>query len=328
MSLLHSDVDRCDMAHDFLLMCAPLQGFTDVAFRHYHAAMFSADNVHPVYFTPFLRIESGAVRNRDIKELLSPLNENHTIVPQIIFRDSEEFRMLVDTLSEHGHANIDLNLGCPHIPQVKKGRGAGMLGRPDVLREISAMMSDEYKHINFSLKMRLGISDPYKWHDVAEIIQSMPLTHVTLHPRTAVQQYSGDIDLVQSCSFVSEITHPVIFNGNILCPADIDAVRDRIPDISGVMVGRGLLIRPSLFTEWIDGEEWPDSRRRESVLSLHDGIFKYYSSSLTGGDGQLLSKIKPFWEYWGVNFNRKEVKKILKSGSLGAYLDAIAVLRK
>ncbi|MDE7396812.1 MAG: tRNA-dihydrouridine synthase family protein [Muribaculum sp.] len=316
------------MTRDFLLMCAPLQGFTDVAFRHYHAAMFSIGDDCPIYYTPFLRVESGTVRSRDIKELLSPLNANHNLVTQIIFRSPDEFRLLVDTITGYGFTAIDMNLGCPHIPQVKKGRGAGLLEKPEVLREIQSIILNEYPNIKFSLKMRLGISDATGWRDIADIIQKMPLTHITLHPRTAVQQYSGDLDFDQARSFVSEIGHPVIFNGNILCPADIDAVRDTIPDIAGVMVGRGILMRPSLFSEWIGGEVWSDDRVREAILSLHDGIFEYYASVLTGGNTQILTKIKPIWEYFGVNFDRKLVKKILKSGRIESYREAVDMLRR
>lgn len=309
----------------FLLMSAPLQGFTEAPFRHFHSEIYGEKQSHVTYYTPFLRVERGVVRFRDLRDAVSPLNANHNPVPQIIFRDAAEFSMLVDELRSTGHNRIDLNMGCPFIPQVRKGRGAGMIGRTDALREIAILMS-AMTETEFSIKMRLGIDSPSEWRDMIGVINEMPLRHVTVHPRTASQQYSGALHVDEFRSFVEECRHPVVFNGDIVAPEQIDGLCTRLPGLAGVMAGRGLLMRPSLFAEWRERREWTRDERVAGLLKLHSKVFDHYCSTLTGGDAQILTKIKPMWDYFGAEFDRKAVKKIVKAGSMANYRIAVTQL--
>ena len=312
---------------DFRLMAAPLQGFTESPFRHFHAEIYGTGAMNVTYFSPFLRLEKGDVRPRDMREISTPLNGNHQFIPQIIFKNPEEFTLLVDKIKSAGHTSIDLNMGCPFVPQVRKGRGAGMLSHPDVIEEIGNLMA-EMPDITFSLKMRLGTDSPKEWQPLVDIINRMPLEHVTIHPRTASQQYGGELHTDEFSEFSSALIHPVIFNGDITTPSMIDSLRERHPSIKGIMAGRGLLMRPSLFNEWTENREWSREERIEKLLQLHNAIFNHYRSTLTGGDAQVLSKIKPMWEYFGADFDRKPVKKILKANSLTNYTTAISSLTR
>lgn len=56
-------------------------------------------------------------------------------------------------------------------------------------------------------------------------------------------------------AFASKLRHPVIYNGEVSSPDEIAVISAAY---AGVMVGRGLLARPSLFAEYRaggDGEE-------------------------------------------------------------------------
>ena len=120
------------MEKDFKLMVAPLQGLTEAAWRKVHFDMFGASQRYVEYFTPFIRVEKGNVRARDFRDFTSELNQGMKLTPQIIFRNKEEWRMLVEALADAGARRIDMNMGCPFPPQVVKGRGAGMLAHPDM----------------------------------------------------------------------------------------------------------------------------------------------------------------------------------------------------
>lgn len=309
----------------FKVMCAPVQGFTESPFRHYHSMLYGCPEVPLTYFTPFLRMERGEVRRRDLRELSSELNDGHDLVPQIIFRGTEEFVKLTAIVRDAGFGAVDLNLGCPFPPQVNKGRGAGMLADPMRLQEVCRAM-EQFPDMKFSAKMRLGVSSPDEWGEALRILGDAPLTHITLHPRTAAQVYGGELHPAEALRFIHASAHSVIFNGDILTPEAIDKVRADYPGIAGVMIGRGLLIRPSLVAEWSGGEEWSVARRRSRLLELHDRIFTHLSETLTGGDTQILMKVKPLWEYFGAEFDRKQTKKIKKAGTLQRYRQAIAEL--
>lgn len=303
---------------DIKIFAAPLQGYTEAPWRSSHSRLFGGIDE---YFTPFLRVEKGEIRHRDLRDVLSPLNEDINTTPQIIIGTTDEFRLLADTLTEKGFDRIDINLGCPFPPQVHHGRGAGAIKRTEFLEAIADEMSRR-PHISFSIKMRLGATSPDEWRTAMPIINRMPLCHVTLHPRIASQQYRGELNYGEVSSFAAECAHPLIFNGEIHSTDDILKLRGHFPSIAGVMLGRGLLARPSLAAEYRSGTEFSAEELTRGILSLHESVYMTTAPSLCG-DAQILAKMKPFWDYAGANINRKAVKAIIKARTAPAYLEAV-----
>ena len=300
------------MDNQFKLMAAPLQGLTEAPWRSVHFRLFGEEQGDVEYFTPFIRVEKGEVRKRDMRDYTSDLNAGLRFTPQIIFRDAEEWRMLVDALAEAGAARIDMNMGCPFPPQVRKGRGAGMLAHPDMVEEIAKAMEGYADSIDFSVKMRLGVNDASESLSLVDILNSMKLRHITVHPRTATQQYKGELQLDAVDGFTSRLTHPVVFNGEVSSPSDIEKLTLRY---DGVMVGRGLLRRPTLFAEYRSGGELTAEERNEAFLSLIGRTASVLEQRLSGAT-QLKDKMKPYWEYVPETLDRKTVKLGRKNGIL------------
>lgn len=315
------------MTNDNLtIFAAPLQGYTDAAWRNIHSRTESVDT----YFTPFLRVEKGKMRYQDVKALNSPLNKNVKLIPQIIFRDTEEFLILVNSVKDAGFSQIDLNLGCPFPPQVRHGRGAALLRRPDLLREIAEVMRNEFPDIRFSAKMRLGIDDGNEWEKISDAINLLPLSFLTVHPRIAAQQYGGELLMEQFNRIYATSSHPIVYNGDILTTEDAKVIIERYPDIHAIMIGRGLIGNPSLADEIRQeisgGVKSDDSVRRRKMLDIHSQLYQYYRDTLCG-DTQILSKIKPFWDYAEPLFGRKSLKAIKKATSTQKYEAAVSSLQ-
>lgn len=216
---------------------APLQGYTGPEWRHLHASMFGGVDR---YCSPFLRVEKGTARPKDVRAI-SVTDGTPDVLPQILFRDIDEFRILTDAVIGAGHTAVDLNLGCPFPPQVKHGRGAALLRKPGLLGAVAEEMRTRYPQMTFSVKMRLGVSEPDEWLAVMPQLTRMPLSHIAVHPRVATQQYGGDLRLDEFGEFLTASPHPVIYNGDILSPTDYGTVTDRFPTLTGIMIGRGLL---------------------------------------------------------------------------------------
>lgn len=303
------------------LYLAPLQGYTDAPFRNFHSAIFGKIDG---YFSPFLRWEKGEPARRTLRDILSPMNDWLNFVPQIIFKDCDEFRRLSDALKEAGFNRIDLNMGCPFPPQVKKGRGAGFLQRIDEMEKVAKVICDD-STIGYSVKMRLGVERQDEWQSVAPIMKELSLAHVTIHPRTAREQYKGDLHLDEFQRLAEALSKPIIFNGEIHTPDDISAVVARWPWLDGVMAGRGVLARPSLFAEWLAAEEWDESMRLAKLLQLHDALYSHYKPLLCG-DSQLLARMKTFWDY--SELPHRPLKRILKSNRIEDYEAAVRELRR
>lgn len=309
---------------NFSVYSAPIQGLTELPWRHFHREIYG-DGV-TAYHTPFLRVERSEVRQRDVKALESDMNTAIPLVPQIIMRDLHEMAMLVDKVTVAGYTTIDINMGCPFPPQVHHGRGAGMIGRRDLLEALGEEMRSRYPHVHFSLKMRLGVEDPAEWRGSIDLINRMPLKRLTVHPRTARQQYSGELYMEEFGELLRASAHPVVYNGDLLTPADITRIREEYPEVKGVMIGRGLFSRPSIVAEWREGAEWDPRTRAERMLQLHSLLYDYYTGRVSG-DGQLMGKLKPFWDYLeGVD--RRTLKMMKKAVTIRKYDEAVAALER
>lgn len=306
------------------IFAAPLQGLTEAPWRIAHAALPGGVDE---YFAPFSRVEKGAVRRRDLIDYNADAHStDHIVTPQAIFRDADELRIIIDSLVDAGARSIDLNMGCPFPPQVKKGRGAGIIGRVDELEKVAKLIA-AIPEIAFSVKMRLGVHSHDEWRESIDVVNDMPLRHVTLHPRTAKMQYSGALLYDQFGDFTESCCHPLIFNGDLLTLEDIETTINRFPSISGVMLGRGLLGRPLLAAEFRSAMQIPDEQQLKMLLLIHDAMLETYSKNLTGGAHQVLQKIKPFWTYATELIPRHIAKAIHKSSSLEKYLTAVNTLR-
>lgn len=303
------------------LYFAPVQGHTDAAYRHFHHNVYGSDLT---YYTPFIRLEKDGVRPRDLKDLNSDLNDGIKLVPQIIFRNKEELNSLIDILKVNGVTEIDLNMGCPFPLQTGHGRGAATIANEELAQNVKAAV-EANEDINFSVKMRLGLNVPDEWQSLLPVLNTVNLKHIALHPRVAKQQYGGEINLSQFEKFLSESKNPVVFNGDLITPAKMKETYEKYPKIEGLMVARGALRRPSIFSEFTEGKEWPKEKRLEKMLEFHRLLFHHYSQVLCG-DAQILSKIRPFWEYAEEEIGRKAWKLIKKATNMAKYQTAVATI--
>lgn len=60
---------------------APLQGYTEVFYRNAHAACFGGIDT---YYTPFVRLEKGGFRHRDVRGIEPGNNQVPHLIPQLI----------------------------------------------------------------------------------------------------------------------------------------------------------------------------------------------------------------------------------------------------
>lgn len=300
---------------------APLQGYTDAIYRTMHNKVFGGINC---YYSPFIRLEKGEVRQKDIKDILPENNENINLVPQIIVNSNEEFLKLTESVCNLGYKRIDINMGCPFPLQTKKGRGAAILQNTKHLEDIVESINS-INDIDFSIKMRLGMDSAEDAKGALEIINKAKLHHITIHPRIAKQQYKGEIDYQTFDYIYQNCLHPIIYNGDILSQEDIYNIINIYPKIEGIMIGRGLLAKPYLAMELNKTIRLSVSERLSMIMKLHDAIYDHYSSVMQG-EHQLLLKMKTFWEYLDEEIGKKPYKAIKKSVNIKKYELAIRLI--
>ncbi len=296
---------------------APLQGYTEDAYRRLHHELCAGADE---YYTPFVRVENGEVRAKDLRDLKPENNEGVPVTPQVIARDGSELHTLLEVILPMGYQRIDINMGCPFPLQTRHGRGAGLLPHPDKVEEIGEVVR-QHDGVAFSVKMRLGLASSHDWEDVLPILNDMPLRHITLHPRIASLQYKGETDMAAFEAFATACKHPLIYNGDVTSFSQIRRLEERY-DLAGIMLGRGLLARPTLAAEYKAGAELPPDERRTIVRQLHDRLLAHYEHVIPG-ESQRLQKVRTFWDFMEEELGRKMWKKLMKAGNMKNYLASL-----
>jgi nifR3 family TIM-barrel protein len=175
--------------------------------------------------------------------------------------------------------HIDLNFGCP-VPKVtRKGGGAALPWKRDLLRSVLRAAVGAAGQVPVTMKMRKGIDDDHLTYlDAGRIAEDEGVAAVALHGRTAAQAYSGQADWAAVARLKETVTSvPVLGNGDVWEAADaLRMMRDTGCD--GVVVGRGCLGRPWLFRALdrafagLPDEIGPDLGEVAGVMRRHAGL--------------------------------------------------------
>lgn len=170
--------------------------------------------------------------------------------------------------------HIDMNFGCPAAKVTRKGGGAAVPAKPNLLRAImrEAVRAATPYGIPVSAKFRMGIDeDLMTYRTTGLIAQDEGIASVALHARTAEQHYSGQARWEAIADLKQIVTGiPVLGNGDIWTAQDaLDMMKATGCD--GVVVGRGCLGRPWLFGDLVSalrGEEVQPARRLGWVVEV------------------------------------------------------------
>jgi len=304
----------------YKILFAPLQGCTDYCYRNAFEQVFgSVDS----YYTPFIRIERKEIRTRDIVGIKPENNHVPNLVPQILADTKADFHQLMSVVSENGYKKVDVNLGCPFPLIAHKQKGAGMLPCPDKVEEMLSSVAD-YPDVSFSVKMRLGMDSQEECLALLPIFEKLGVSQIAMHARLGTQQYKGDVDMDAFARFYDACSLPLVYNGDVRSVEDIERITSRFPKLAGVMVGRGLLAHPELAMEYAKDVCLSETERLDRYRQLHDLVYGAYRERLKGGDVQVVSKMKDFWEYFYPEMDRKRRKAIKKATSVEKYEDAVS----
>ena len=110
---------------------APLEGVTGSEFRRAHHRWFPGVDA---YYMPFLSpTQDHVFTQRELRNVLPEHNQGFRAVPQLLTKNPEDFLWCAGELAAMGYDEVNLNLGCPSGTVTAKGKGAGMLARPEEL---------------------------------------------------------------------------------------------------------------------------------------------------------------------------------------------------
>jgi len=226
-----------------VLALAPMQDVTDLAFMTLMARYGGPD----VYWTEYLRVHSVSTPE---KWIVQSINENATgrpIIAQIIGNDIPALIRTAKFLEKLPIAAVDLNLGCPAPVVYKKCAGGGLLREP---RRVDALLGAlrEAVTIPFTVKTRIGFDDPQVFAELLPIFARHSLDLLTVHARTVLEMYRSEVHYDFIARAVTAMPCPVLANGNVHSAAKAAEVL-RLTGARGLMIGRGAIRNPWLFTQ-------------------------------------------------------------------------------
>lgn len=300
---------------------APMEGVTGYIYRNACQEWFGdADE----YMAPFLSNRELTPKER--KDILPDNNTTLRLIPQILTNQTEYFLQTAKMLQDYGYTEVNLNLGCPSGTVVAKGRGAGMLKDPASLQAFLEQIF-ESSPLPISLKTRVGMEDPREWPVLLDIYNQYPVKELIVHPRLRRQMYKGVPDLECFEQAVKEAKARLCYNGDITSRESFGQIRERFPEISSFMLGRGLIARPWLIRELKTGMPVPEEEIRKRMCGFHQTLLTAYADYMDG-DRNVLFKMKEIWCYLGETFIGvdKELKRIRKTNSLMEYRQAAEVI--
>jgi len=165
----------------------------------------------------------------------------------------EELTWASGLVEERGASFVDLNLGCPIDRFTRLGLGASLGRQPGRVRRLVEAMKIGATRIPVTVKIRLGWDDEHRnYLDVARAAVDGGADAIVVHGRTRDARYRRAADWDAVGEVTRAVPVPVIGNGDILFPHEIDAGRQRA-GCAAVMAARGVLIKPWLFREMTDG---------------------------------------------------------------------------
>ena len=234
---------------------APLAGWSDLPFRLLCRELGAA-----VCCTEMVSAKGLVYGGRNTEELLattSPEGEaledgsracDHPLVVQIFGAEAEFMDQAVRILRHRGFSWFDVNMGCS-VPKVTKtGAGAAMLRDMSNALRVAGAVIEAAGPGRAGFKIRLGWDAEHEvYRELARRLADMGAGWVTLHPRYAVQGFSGTPRHSAVAELVEELPVPVLASGDLFTAADgIRVIRET--GAASVMYARGALRNPAIFT--------------------------------------------------------------------------------
>lgn len=300
-----------------LLYCAPMEGITGYIFRNALQEFFPGVDR---YYTPF--ISAGPHRtfsSREMNDVLPAHNASISLVPQLLTRSAEDFIWYANALADMGYAEVNFNLGCPSGTVVSKGKGSGFLAYTDELQLFLDEIFAKTK-IPISVKTRVGRKDEAEFDRLLEIYRRYPMAELIVHPRLTTDMYRNHPRMESFAKAMDNPPWKVGYNGDLFRVQDCVNFIASHPEVSSVMLGRGLVANPAMAQTVKTGKPLD----KATLMAFYQRLRAEYLDVLPG-DRTILFRMKELFIYMECMFKDcdKIAKKMRKSSRVADFDDAI-----
>lgn len=234
------------------LFLAPMEDVTDASFRAV-CKEFGADMMYTEFVSSdgLVRDAAKAIAKLRTYDYEAPIGiQIYGSIPEAMVEAAKMAENAAEIAGGHGADVIDINFGCPVNKIARRGAGSGMMKEPDKMVQITKMITDAVR-LPVTVKTRLGWDEDSKIIvELAERLQDVGISALTIHGRTRCQMYTGVADwtLIGKVKENPRIRIPIIGNGDINSPQKAKEAFDRY-GVDGIMIGRATYGHPWIFRE-------------------------------------------------------------------------------
>jgi tRNA-dihydrouridine synthase B len=256
VSATETTPDTIDLTEPFLIgdveianrvIVAPMAGVSVQAFRRqgkrFGAGLVCSEMVSACGLT---------YKNERTLGYLRIASDEHPLAVQVFGSDPTACADAARTCVAAGADIVDLNMGCPVRKVTKTSSGASLLEDADLACRITAAVAEAVS-VPVTVKLRRGVRNGSRSAlELGPRLVDVGAMALTLHPRSAVQMYTGEADHALTAELVSLVDVPVFASGDITSRARAQAVL-ATTGATAVMIGRGVQGNPWLLRELLVG---------------------------------------------------------------------------
>ena len=241
---------------------APMEDVTDVVFRHVVKEAGAPD----VFFTEFTNSDSFCHPDgkESVRGRLVFTEDEQPIVAHIWGDNPDFFREMSMGVAEMGFKGIDINMGCP-VPNVAgRGKGSGLILRPDVATTL--IEAAKAGGLPVSVKTRIGYHEREEMTAWITHLLEQDIANLSIHLRTRdeMSKVPAHWDMIPEIMAIRDRVAPqtlITINGDIADRTAGLALAEKY-GVDGIMIGRGIFKNPFAF------EKEPREHSTEELLGL------------------------------------------------------------
>lgn len=288
------------------LILAPMAGVTTAVFRELCREYGAGLCVSEMLLADSVATGKAGTRAR--------FAEGETRSAQLYGVDPGSMRAAAEVLCEDGVQHLDINFGCPAPKVLRRGGGAAVPANLQLLRALVSAVTDVAAPCGVAVtgKMRLGLhSGHLTYLEAGRALEECGASAVTLHSRTAAELYeprAGRTGWPHIAALRGALAIPVLGNGDVFS-ADDALEMLAATGAAGVVIGRGCLGRPWLFSDLnsalrtgkppLEGPTVPNAKEVSTVLLRHvEGVVAWLERDGIEEADAVRSMRKWFSWYW------------------------------
>ena len=252
---------------------APLAGITNLPFR-----LLAKEAGCGMVCSEMISSHGLVYKSEKTFKMLDSTPEEKPLSIQLFGAKPDIMAEAAAIVESSGADVVDINFGCSVRKIIKTGSGAALMRTPDLAEDL-------LKAVRRSIRIPLTIKIRSGWDTTGEqalrisrIAEDCGVDAVAVHPRTAGQLFGGRADWSIIAAVKSNVSIPVIGNGDIRSAADAVRMLDET-GCDGLMIGRKAIGNPYIFSSVL-ARISGDTDAEDDIDRRFDLMLRYLKASV------------------------------------------------